>query len=373
MHSHRHSHCHDSLPSPITMSRRIAAILSILGYTTANKHLSLWPVDPSSKDAQCPAFRAVDDRVRGGSSQSHLTVSASGQTASFNGTLDTTTLGGAGFASQVTLDGPTWDLSSFDGLELIVGKELLNGSEEKGQKYVLLVKDTLEGDRGDGREKSGVSWEYVFHAQAGQAIKARWSKFKPTYRGREIDVPKGGLKTGEIKRIGFMMRSFFDAQSGSFNLPIRSLAAFKKVEKLDELEKHTTRHSTSSSATRVASHAPDYPEISKEECATIEREIEDITRANKAAQQKNREERYLDRAPTPDFRDKKEADAWEKEQKQYRKDKEEASHRAAEAEREKERNARTGIGALTGEMRDRGEGGQPGWRGYFNWIGRGCF
>ena len=45
---------------------------------------SLWPVDPSSKDSQCPSFRAVDDRVRGGSSQSHLTVSASGHTASFN-------------------------------------------------------------------------------------------------------------------------------------------------------------------------------------------------------------------------------------------------------------------------------------------------
>ena len=287
---------------------------------------SLWPVDPSSKDSQCPSFRAVDDRVRGGSSQSHLTVSASGHTASFNGILDTTTLGGAGFASQVTLDGPTWDLSAYEGLELIVGKEL--GKMGSGERYVLVVKDTLEGDRGDGREKSGVSWEYIFHAQAGQAIMASWCEFKPTYRGREIDVPEGGLKTAEIKRIGFMMRSFFDAQSGPFNLPIRYLAAFKKAEKLDTLSKHQTHHSTSSSATRVASHSPDH-------LKNPEKELE---------------ETELD---------------------QKRKDK--AEKKAAKAGREKERDARTGIGALTGEMRDRGEGGQPGWRGYFNWLGRGCF
>jgi hypothetical protein len=39
--------------------------------------------------------------------------------------------------------------------------------------------------------------------------------------------------------------------------------------------------------------------------------------------------------------------------------------------RTEERNARTGIGALTGEMRDRGEGG--GRWGWLNFIGRGCF
>lgn len=290
---------------------------------------SKWPVDPSSKDAQCPAFRAVDDRVRGGSSQSHLTISGTGHEACFNGTLDTTTLGGAGFASQVTLDGPTFDLSGYDGVELIIGSQL--GKMGSGERYVLLVKDTLEGDRGDGRDKSGVSWEYVFHAEKGQAIKAKWCDFKPTYRGREIDIPEGGLKTAEIKRIGFMMRSFFDAQSGSFSLPIRSVSAFKQAGQKNELKQTTTHHSTASSATRVGSHVPVYLEKGEKD--------------------------NVDAQMTPE----------------ETKAKAKADKKVTKAERTKERDARTGIGALTGEMRDRGEGGQPGWRGYFNWLGRGCF
>ena len=271
----------------------------------------------------------MDDRVRGGSSQSHLTISGSGHEACFNGTLDTATLGGAGFASQVTFDGPIFDLSEYDGLELIVGQQL--GKMGSGEKYVLLVKDTLEGDRGDGRDKSGVSWEYVFHAEKGQAIKAKWCDFRPTYRGREIDIPDGGLKTGEIKRIGFMMRSFFDAQSGPFSLPIRSVSAFKQAVQKNELKQTTTHHSTASSATRVGSHVPVYLEKGEKD--------------------------NMDAQMTPE----------------ETKAKAKADKKAAKAERTKERDARTGIGALTGEMRDRGEGGQAGWRGYFNWLGRGCF
>ncbi|EIW72745.1 hypothetical protein TREMEDRAFT_58912 [Tremella mesenterica DSM 1558] len=64
-------------------------------------------------------WHAVDDRVRGGSSISHLepyTLSPSiaqsiddekGSGARFHGTLDITTLGGAGFASQRCIFGPS--------------------------------------------------------------------------------------------------------------------------------------------------------------------------------------------------------------------------------------------------------------------------
>lgn len=69
----------------------------------------------------------------------------------------------------------------------------------------------------------------------------------------------------------------------------------------------------------------------------------------------------------------KELGAYHKAQKKEKKEASRAEEKAAKAEREKEMDARTGIGALTGEMRDRGEGGQPGWRGWFNFLGRGCF
>jgi hypothetical protein len=45
----------------------------------------------------------------------------SGDSAKFYGFLDTKTLGGAGFASQRTLtETQTWDLSSYDGLRLLL-------------------------------------------------------------------------------------------------------------------------------------------------------------------------------------------------------------------------------------------------------------
>ena len=40
--------------------------------------------------------------------------------ARFHGTLDITALGGAGFASQRTTRDEAWDLSGYDGVELLV-------------------------------------------------------------------------------------------------------------------------------------------------------------------------------------------------------------------------------------------------------------
>lgn len=282
---------------------------------------SPWPTDDGSKSSrQCTSFRAIDDRVRGGSSVSHLLVSPSGTTATFRGELDTSTLGGAGFASQCTVDGPTWDLARYDGLQVdVAAKADAEAGLGKTQRYVLLVKDALEGKRPDGRMESGVSWEWTFEAKEGDGrLFAKWEEFKPTYRGREIDVPDGSLKTGEIKRVGLMMRSFFDAQSGSFALPIHSIAAVKLSSSASSAAANTTTTSPLSPSS-TATSTPSKPAFTDEQL-----------KAQKKAEKK-----------------------------------------AEKARREQERDQRTGIGALTGEMRDRGEGG--GWRGWFNFIGRGCF
>jgi hypothetical protein len=52
----------------------------------------------------------------------------SGESAKFYGFLDTKTLGGAGFASQRTVAvTKTWDLSSFEGLRLLLNPVLSDG------------------------------------------------------------------------------------------------------------------------------------------------------------------------------------------------------------------------------------------------------
>ncbi|CAN9223174.1 unnamed protein product [Alternaria alternata] len=87
-----------------------------------------------------------DDRVRGGASQSYLTIT--GSSARFHGNLDITTLGGAGFASQRTTgEDRTWDLSAYDG-------------------YTLTLKDEILPLMPDGREQSTISYEYDFESQS---------------------------------------------------------------------------------------------------------------------------------------------------------------------------------------------------------------
>ena len=162
----------------------------------------------------------MDDRVRGGKSWSSLT-SLPGNCALFEGYLDIETLGGAGFASQFQSvqadDGESaaasdlsWDLSQFDGIELDV-------KAGDGKTYTLILKDEVsESRRDDGRERAGVNWEAEFKAgsssannEVGEASSLRawlpWNAFKATYRGKDKQ-DAGQLKTGEIRRIGFMMR-----------------------------------------------------------------------------------------------------------------------------------------------------------------------
>ncbi|KAJ0110242.1 hypothetical protein J7T55_000675 [Diaporthe amygdali] len=186
-------------------------------------------------------FTASDDRVRGGKSQSYLTVvpappaPASGSQAEFSGHLDITALGGAGFASQRTADGvPGWDVSGYDALVLDVARA-------DARKYTLTLKDEVLPRRPDGRDQSTVSWEYDFvvkpdrdgvAAGAGSTagstrVVIPFGEFQPTYRGKpKSDAEPLDLKN--VKRISFMMRSFFGDQEGDFSVVFNSVAVEKR-------------------------------------------------------------------------------------------------------------------------------------------------
>lgn len=196
-------------------------------------------------------FQASDDRVRGGVSVSFLDVGPSpsdaGRTAAtFHGNLNTTALGGAGFASQRTVDPFSADLTGVSGLvtEIVVPTSAAGhggaacsassaccGADGKpGKTFTVTLKSDILPPGPDGREQSTVSWEYGFCVlpEQGAQVKTRriempLSDFKATYRGRE--VKDATLDLANIKRIGFMMRSFFGEQDGDFSLTMNYLAA----------------------------------------------------------------------------------------------------------------------------------------------------
>ena len=191
---------------------------------------------------------------------SYLTL-LSGNSVSFNGHLDTKTLGGAGFASQntrpasneqkqeaTTGDGDPlrWDLSSYSGIELWLGSG-------DSKTYTFTLKDAVPASkRPDGRERSGLSWEATFKATNAtttdravldaanttmspsreaqpRVIYLPWSAFKATYRGREKKDAEP-LQLDRLRRVGLLMRSFFEEQEGDFQLEIRQIAAVKRAK-----------------------------------------------------------------------------------------------------------------------------------------------
>ncbi|PYH48655.1 CIA30 family protein, partial [Aspergillus saccharolyticus JOP 1030-1] len=163
-------------------------------------------------------WTASDDRVRGGASHSYLTPTPY-NTARFHGTLDITTLGGAGFASQrTTTTTREWDLSAFAGLEVHVPR-----ADQK--RYTLTLKDEIPPTRPDGREQSSVSWEVDFTVpEAGARLRFAWEEFRPTYRGREVEREKvAPLDLERVRRVGIMVRSFFGEQAGAFEMVVESI------------------------------------------------------------------------------------------------------------------------------------------------------
>ncbi|EMD91497.1 hypothetical protein COCC4DRAFT_128193 [Bipolaris maydis ATCC 48331] len=171
-------------------------------------------------------WTASDDRVRGGASQSYLSIN--GSSARFHGTLDAKALGGAGFASQRTTgETRAWDLSAYDGIFLDIG-------ELDGKKYTLTLKDELLPPLADGREQSSINFEYDFDSKSGMGVFVPWHAMKATYRGREQNDTKP-LDTESVKRFTIMIRSFFGSQEGDFNLVINSI---KAVTQSSDVEKH---------------------------------------------------------------------------------------------------------------------------------------
>lgn len=184
-------------------------------YSATHVHTNRRPFIP-------PSWNTVDDRVRGGSSHSYLLpLSANG--ARFHGTLDIETLGGAGFASQLSPVPETgeknsaqgqsrsedasrrtiaWDLGGYDGIEIAYSKG-------DGKVYTFIIKDDVGGGRrDDGREMASVNWEVNFKAQEdGGTVWKPWRDFRAFYRGKEKD-DAGQMKTDEVRRVGLMMRRF---------------------------------------------------------------------------------------------------------------------------------------------------------------------
>lgn len=166
--------------------------------------------------------------MRGGSSHSYLSA-LPGNGARFYGRLDIQTLGGAGFASQFSpiseqasngneMGGNeiVWDLSEYDGIQISLGKG-------DGKIYTFILKDeSSDGKREDGREKAGINWEVELKAEkGGLSVWKPWGEFKAFYRGKEKD-DAGSLKTGQIGRIGLMMRRWVKTMECDFSL-IRAL------------------------------------------------------------------------------------------------------------------------------------------------------
>ncbi|WQF84745.1 Putative complex I intermediate-associated protein 30 [Colletotrichum destructivum] len=183
---------------------------------------------------------ASDDTVRNGTSHSTLDIIAPGapgnpfpeSVANFHGTLDYETLGGAGFASQRTVDDwPGLDLSAFDTITLEI-------PYADGKRYSFNLKDTVPPPI-NGVEQSGVSWEFEFQLPAVEhtdgaveRVVMPFSEFVPTFRGR-VQNDTAPLDLTSIKRVNIMIRSFFAEQDGDFELHIKSVIASKRgVEEL---------------------------------------------------------------------------------------------------------------------------------------------
>jgi len=184
-------------------------------------------------------WKSQTDALRGGVSTAWLRVSLDGTYALFEGTLDSIALGGAGFSSVVN-DGE-WNFEGKDGLWVEV-----QGMKNPKKTLTLLLKNEVpkegEGEKEKEKPRSTVSWEYEIDLTAtastssavgpdeedeeGLAPMLRmfmpFAEFKPFYRGRPVEPEGEGLKLGDVKRVGLMVRSYFgrQEQEGAFRFTI---------------------------------------------------------------------------------------------------------------------------------------------------------
>ncbi|KAJ1555889.1 hypothetical protein HK096_001553, partial [Nowakowskiella sp. JEL0078] len=210
----------------------ISSILGLIFYTYIKNTLKTSPVVQNSDEKQsllpihtstCYLFgcqeswqldrwSAVDDRVRGGRSQSYLTATPP-KAVVFSGSLDTTALGGAGFASHRTAPGLlatlNADFSNARGLEVfIVAGDL--------KTYALNFSCKELTTRPDGRVESAIEFKANFQGEMG-VVRIAWDDFLAYYRGRKVEgdnVPC--FEPGNVKSLSIMCQSYFDAQKGDF-------------------------------------------------------------------------------------------------------------------------------------------------------------
>ena len=156
----------------------------------------------------------------------------------FIGFLDTTTLGGAGFASQAyshPLPGDPITTDRFAGLRLSgrrlqpvsqtgisssINEKFPGGGKGPVTSFILNLKTETPKKRPDGRRESQLTYEWQIdissYAMDGGAfdVEAAWNDFKPTYRGRPVeDAPK--LDSSQVKEWSIMARSDFGVSAVS--------------------------------------------------------------------------------------------------------------------------------------------------------------
>lgn len=269
---------------PSAISSIAVSVLATMSYAGT---LPLFAPGPNPRAPALPwrsdDFTAVDDRVRGGTSHSRTAIvqypSQSCGELVFSGFLDTTTLGGSGFASQASTTPPPVTLAKtdFSGLRLVIRREPNwsepssippDGSNPGGGKrpvtsFVFQIKTEKPRRRPDGRRESGVVWEWSFTVpQTQEGMKgsrvnpvlsneefwvfdSTWEDFKPSYRGRPVDKDTAGeFRPEQTYEWSFMARSNFQAQSGPFALQMHSLSALPLE---DQFQSTYPPHSSSTS------------------------------------------------------------------------------------------------------------------------------
>ncbi|KAJ3051919.1 hypothetical protein HK097_007068 [Rhizophlyctis rosea] len=185
-----------------------------------------FPIFGSTSSWTPPLWIAVNDQIRGGASTSSLTISTLDNSALFTGHLDTSKLGGAGFASyrtsETTSPPKRWDLTPFSGLKLIT-------REGDGKRYSLNLITTPPTNRPDGRIQSRVEYKFSFVASEERIEHfAKWEDFKIYYRGRELkddDARAVPLDVSHILAFDIMCQSYFDEQKGHFRVVVESVHA----------------------------------------------------------------------------------------------------------------------------------------------------
>ena len=78
-------------------------------------------------------------------------------------------------------------------------------------QYTFILKDTLLNQSENGREEASVSYEYNFSAPypfstgSAMTLRAPWSAFQPTFRGK-LKKDAEPLKKDSVKRLSIMIR-----------------------------------------------------------------------------------------------------------------------------------------------------------------------